>query len=65
MGRLESLRDKHAKIDAEIIKLQSQLGCCNLALSQLKKRKLFLKDQIAALGALSARGVSIPVAQRG
>ena len=47
---LEELRKKHAEISAQITDAQKhQKGMCHLALRNLKKQRLQLKDQIARI----------------
>ena len=46
---LEALKAEHRQLDAEIAALSAEVGCDQLELARLKKRKLRLKDQIAQI----------------
>ncbi|MGE5469110.1 MAG: YdcH family protein [Ignavibacteria bacterium] len=48
-GKLQELRSEHRDLDAAIARLDSAPTEDELLLRRLKKRKLFLKDRIAAL----------------
>ncbi len=43
---LEHLREEHRRLDAEITLLETSAYCDQLALRRLKKRKLYLRDEI-------------------
>lgn len=43
---LTKLRDEHRSLDAEIVALENAADADQLTIKRLKKRKLFLKDQI-------------------
>ena len=43
---LMKLRDEHRSLDAEIVALETAVDGDQLTIKRLKKRKLFLKDQI-------------------
>ena len=43
---LMKLRDEHRSLDAEIVALETAADADQLTIKRLKKRKLFLKDQI-------------------
>ncbi|WP_299196714.1 DUF465 domain-containing protein [uncultured Erythrobacter sp.] len=47
--RLEVLRSEHRDLDAAIVALSSTGSSDQLQIARLKKRKLRLKDQIAAI----------------
>jgi hypothetical protein len=46
---LVRLRDEHRILDAEIVALELSVDADQLMVKRLKKRKLFLKDQIKAV----------------
>ncbi|GLQ98627.1 hypothetical protein GCM10007863_30470 [Dyella mobilis] len=46
---LAELRQEHRDLDAAIEKLVNTLGCDELQITRMKKRKLLLKDTIARL----------------
>ncbi|MGD9804575.1 MAG: YdcH family protein [Hyphomicrobiaceae bacterium] len=46
---LVKLRDEHRVLDAEIVALELSVDADQLTVKRLKKRKLFLKDQIKAV----------------
>jgi len=46
---LEALRADHRQLDVEIAALSAEVGCDQLELARLKKRKLRLKDLIARI----------------
>ncbi|HEY2338460.1 MAG TPA: YdcH family protein [Burkholderiales bacterium] len=48
-GRLHELEMEHHDLDDVILRLSTDLAQDHLQLRRLKKRKLFLKDQIAKL----------------
>jgi hypothetical protein len=48
-GRLHDLEIEHHDLDDVILRLSTDLAQDQLQLRRLKKRKLFLKDQIAKL----------------
>lgn len=48
-GRLHDLEMEHSDLDDVILRLSSDITQDQLQLRRLKKRKLFLKDQIAKL----------------
>ena len=48
-GRLHELEMEHHDLDDVILRLSTDLAQDQLQLRRLKKRKLFLKDQIAKL----------------
>ncbi len=48
-NHLVELRKKHAALSAEVDKLVRVPGCCNLELSELKKQKFRLKEEIERL----------------
>jgi hypothetical protein len=48
-GRLHELEVEHSDLDDVILKLAGDITQDQLQLRRLKKRKLFLKDQIAKL----------------
>jgi len=48
-SHLAELRKKHAALSTEVEKLARVPGCCNLELSELKKQKLRLKEEIEHL----------------
>ncbi|MDX1606019.1 MAG: YdcH family protein [Candidatus Competibacterales bacterium] len=48
-ARLESLRLEHRDLDEVIARLAKEAGVDDLQLKRLKRRKLFLKDQITHL----------------
>jgi hypothetical protein len=48
-GRLHTLELEHSDLDDVILKLAGDITQDQLQLRRLKKRKLFLKDQIAKL----------------
>ena len=48
-GRLHALELEHSDLDDVILKLAGDITQDQLQLRRLKKRKLFLKDQIAKL----------------
>ena len=48
-GRLHELEVEHHDLDDVILRLSADLTLDQLQLQRLKKRKLFLKDQIAKL----------------
>jgi hypothetical protein len=48
-NELAQLRQEHRDLDSAIEALQSQASPDNLQIQRLKKRKLALKDRIAAL----------------
>ena len=43
---LTKLRDEHRSLDAEIVSLENAADADQLTIKRLKKRKLYLKDQI-------------------
>ena len=43
---LMKLRDEHRALDAEIVALEASADSDQLTVKRLKKRKLYLKDQI-------------------
>lgn len=43
---LEQLREEHLRLDAEIATLEAAAYCDQLTLRRLKKRKLYLRDEI-------------------
>ena len=47
--QLEELRDQHRELDGVIARLAQEAAGNPIELQRLKKRKLMLKDQIAAL----------------
>ena len=47
--RLELLKEEHSKLDSSIRSLQNQPNFDQIRIQRLKKRKLALKDEIAAL----------------
>lgn len=47
--QLEELRDQHRELDEVIARLTLEATANPIELQRLKKRKLMLKDQIAAL----------------
>lgn len=47
--RLESLLEEHRDIDSAIDAVRALVGHDQLLLARMKKRKLLLKDEIAAL----------------
>ncbi|HXP98212.1 MAG TPA: DUF465 domain-containing protein [Telmatospirillum sp.] len=47
--RLEDLRMEHRDLDDVILRLSADTAVNQLQIGRLKKRKLFLKDQIARL----------------
>ena len=47
--QLEELRDQHRELDGVIARLAEEAAGNPIELQRLKKRKLMLKDQIAAL----------------
>lgn len=47
---LELLKAEHRRLDEEIASLQADGVTGQLEIARLKKRKLLLKDEIAALG---------------
>jgi hypothetical protein len=47
--RLEDLRMEHRDLDDVILRLSADIAVNQLQIGRLKKRKLFLKDQIARL----------------
>lgn len=49
MRRLEILRPEHRDLDSAIMALAESSGRNDLQLARLKKRKLRLRDEIAAL----------------
>lgn len=53
-GYLESLRQKHAALEAEISELYTRPYPDELAIKRLKVQKLQLKEQIEAIEAKSA-----------
>ena len=48
-GRLHELEVEHHDLDTVILRLAGDITLDQLQLQRLKKRKLFLKDQIAKL----------------
>ena len=48
-GRLHDLEVEHSDLDDVILRLSGDITQDHLQLRRLKKRKLFLKDQIAKL----------------
>jgi hypothetical protein len=50
--RLIEMRMEHADLDSLIDRLAEQVPLDDLALRRLKKRRLLLRDQIAALAAM-------------
>jgi hypothetical protein len=48
-GRLHDLEVEHSDLDDVILRLSTDVSQDQLQLRRLKKRKLFLKDQIAKL----------------
>ena len=48
-GRLHDLEVEHSDLDDVILRLSTDMTQDQLQLRRLKKRKLFLKDQIAKL----------------
>jgi hypothetical protein len=46
---LAELRQEHRDLDAAIEQLATSLGCDELQITRMKKRKLLLKDTIARL----------------
>lgn len=48
-GRLDALRAEHRALDAEISAVAAVGGPDRLLLARLKKRKLRIKDEIAAI----------------
>jgi len=49
MRRLEALREEHRDLDAAILALVSAGASDQMQVARLKKRKLRLRDEIAAL----------------
>jgi hypothetical protein len=49
MRRLAALRSEHRDLDASVVALRETGSTDQLQLARLKKRKLKLKDEIAAL----------------
>ena len=45
-SRLASLRQRHAQVDAQLTQEANHPGTSDLQLTELKRRKLWLKDQI-------------------
>ena len=50
-ARLNSLREKHAKIDQEITAMQGKPGVDGANVTALKKQKLALKDKMQSITA--------------
>lgn len=50
-NHLDKLTAKHAELDEEIQKLEDNPSIDNTAIQGLKKKKLFIKDQLAELRA--------------
>lgn len=50
-NHLENLREKHAKLDKEIEAAQRSPGTDDLKLSEMKREKMRLKEEIAKLQA--------------
>ncbi len=48
-SRIEALRNKHAVLSNQIEKAQNNLGTADFYLTQLKKQKLVVKEEIHAL----------------
>lgn len=48
-GRLDALKAEHRALDAEISAITAVGGSDRLLLARLKKRKLRIKDEIAAV----------------
>ena len=46
---LDALKAEHRRLDEQIAALSAEVGCDQLELARLKKRKLRLKDQIEQL----------------
>ncbi|MDA7983881.1 MAG: YdcH family protein [Alphaproteobacteria bacterium] len=53
--RIESLRKKHSRLEEEIAAEMNRPHPDDLRLSDLKRRKLHLKEEIQSLGADAAR----------
>jgi uncharacterized protein len=47
--RLEVLKAKHSELDQQIVELERQPGSNDIAIHQLKKQKLRLKDELLRL----------------
>lgn len=47
--RLDTLAERHAKLDREIVNETRKAGSDDLHISHLKRERLSLKDQLAAL----------------
>jgi len=48
-SRLASLKERHAQVDAQLNAEASSPGISDLQLTELKRRKLWLKDQINSM----------------
>ena len=57
-ARLHLLHSEHDDLDAAIIALGQSGNAADLTVTRLKKRKLQLKDEIAALRAAMTEGVA-------
>lgn len=49
-NRIETLQRRHAEIDDEIVKAEAAPFADPTALRDLKKRKLAIKEELAAIG---------------
>ena len=49
-SRIEALRQKHAILSHQIEKAQNNLGTADFYLTQLKKQKLRIKEEIEGVG---------------
>ena len=48
--RIDVLKAKHDELDRQIVELEHQPGSNDIAIHQLKKQKLRLKDELLRLG---------------
>lgn len=49
-SRVQSLRSRHQKLEADIKAMSLRSGHCSIELRKLKVQKLKLKDELASLG---------------